>query len=368
MELSERELKVLFSLASGRKRAKEIVEKTKIPKPSLYRILKNLEEKGLITKENGEYRLTILGRRLLTEGEMRVHNAKVVLQALEVNLHVAVEKGKEVNVNNWNCYHLDLSRHGIPAKAQVNVAEKVTIVLHLPEFRAKSIYDAFLTIQNMVAKCRRALQIEGLITEEEWLDYSFKIKYHEYAWKLPPYDPSEPIEVDLGYRALNPQGEILDYNAKAWIDESLGYKELEANDSLYAYKRVMEPIWVEEIKNDVKKIDKKVNEVHNILEGFNAEFGQTLRHFITAMNQFNQTFTSWNEMITSFTESQKALSKNIQEHIQLVSSVTGIAKDISKTAKEQANLTRSLMISQILLTILLTILMILLVVMLWRGV
>jgi len=162
MELSERELKVLDALLSGSLRAKEISEKTGIPKPSLYRILRKLEEKGLITKENGEYRLTILGRRLLdcSEGEIRVHDVKVVLQALEINLFVAREKGKEVDVKNWDCYYLDLSKYGVPAKAQVNVAEKVTIVLHLPEFKAKSVHDAFLTIQNMVAKCRRALQIE----------------------------------------------------------------------------------------------------------------------------------------------------------------------------------------------------------------
>ena len=228
MELSERELKVLDALLSGSLRAKEISEKTGIPKPSLYRILRKLEEKGLITKENGEYRLTILGRRLLdcSEGEIRVHDVKVVLQALEINLFVAREKGKEVNVKNWDCYQLDLSKYGVPAKAQVNVAEKVTIVLHLPEFKAKSVYDAFLTIQNMVAKCRRALQLEGLITEEEWLDYSFKIRYHEYAWKLDKNDPSEPIDVDLGYKAFNPIGERMNYNAKAWIDESLGYRSL----------------------------------------------------------------------------------------------------------------------------------------------
>jgi len=202
-----------------------------------------------------------------------------------------------------------------------------------------------------------------LITEEEWLDYSFKVKYHEYAWKLPQNDPSEPIEVDLGYKALCPKGEEQNYNAKAWIDESLGFKELETNDSLYAYKRVMEPIWTEEIRNNVIEVNRRVNEIHNILEGFNEEFNQTLNLFLTAMNQFNRTFTSWNEMITSFTESQKALSRNIQEHIQLVSSVTGIAKDISKTTKEQANLTKSLMISQILLTVLI----ILLVVIIWRG-
>ncbi len=356
MELSERELKVLDVLLNGSLKAKEISEKTGIPKRTVYRILKELEGKELIRKENGEYRLTILGRRVfdcLQSGEIRVHNVKVVLQALEVNLFVAREKGKEVDVKNWDCYYLDLSNHGVPAKAQVNIAEKVTIVLHFPEFQAKGIHEAFLTIQNMVAKCRRALQLEGLITEEEWLDYSFQIKYHEYAWKLPPNDPSEPIEVDLGYKALNPTGETMNYNAKAWIDESLGYKELETNDSLYARKKVLEPLIVWDMNRDVK-------EIRNILQGFNGDFNQTLKLFVTAMNQFNQAFTSWNSMITSFTESQKALSKNIQEHIQLVSSVTGIAEEISKASKMH----RPIIAVQAILII---ILLIVLLVILWKG-
>ena len=365
MELSERELKVLVTLSKKILRAKEISEKTGIPKPSLYRILRKLEEKGLISKENGECRLTILGRRSLdcSEGEIRVNDVKVVLQALEVNLHVAREKGKEVNVKNWDCYQLDLSKYEIPAKAQVNIAEKVTIVLRLPEFKAKSVHEAFLTIQNMVAKCRRALQLEGLITEEEWLDYSFKIRYHEYAWKLDKNDPSEPIDVDLGYKAFNPIGERMNYNAKAWIDESLGYKELETNDSLYAYKRVMEPIWTEEIRNNVIEVNKRVNEVLNILKGFNEEFSQTLDLFVTAMNQFNRTFTSWNEMITSFTESQKALSRNIQEHIQLVSSVTKVAKENSETLKVY----RTIAISQAILNFVLTLILLAVMVIIWRG-
>ncbi len=369
MELSERELKVLDVLLSGKRRAREISEKTGIPKQSLYRILRKLEEKGLISKENGEYGLTVLGRRIfdLKQGEIRVHDVKVVLQALEVNLFVAREKGKDVNVKNWNCYYLDLSKYGVPAKAQVNVAEKVTIVLHLPEFQANDVHSAFLTIQNMVAKCRRALELEGLITEEEWLDYSFKVKYHEFAWELPPNDPSEPIEVDLGYKALNPKGERLNYNAKAWIDESLGYKELETNDSLYAHKRVMEPIWTEETLM-------RVREIHNILQGFNRDFNQTLKLFITAMNQFNQTFNSWNGMITSFTESQKALSQNIMEHIQLVSSVTGMTKEISESVKwlteaykSQKSINDRLIVMNIVLMIGLIGLIVLMLVIIWKG-
>ena len=77
-------------------------------------------------------------------------------------------------------------------------------------------------------------------------------------------------------------------------------------------------------------------------------------------------------MITSFTESQKALSQNIMEHIQLVSSVTGMTKDISESVKwlTKAYESQRSIISR--LTILNTILMIglivLVLVIIWKGV
>ena len=204
MELSDREVRILEVLSLCPLKASKLMDQIGFSKTTTYRLLNKLEKKNLVAKENGFYRITLLGRRILEglKGEIRVHACKVVLDALDVNMFIIKERGREVEMKNWECYFIDLDKYGIDAKAQVNI-EKTTVVLHLPEFRAKNLVHALLIIQNLTAKCRRALEIEGPVTEEAWRDISFKIKYTEYAFKLPPEDPSTHHEVQFDYNAVS---------------------------------------------------------------------------------------------------------------------------------------------------------------------
>ena len=267
---------------------------------------------------------------------MRVHAGKVILLAYDVNIFVAKQKGKEVKMKNWEAYYLDLDKYGVDATVQINIAEKTTIVVHLPEFRANSIVHAVLTVQNIIAKVRRALELEGIITEEAWLDFSLRFIYAEYGFKLPENDPSEaPYEVRFGYNAVDMLGKELNFEARAWIDESVG-KELETNDSVYAYKRIMEPIRVERIDRRTMNMEKVLVDCNLLLTQISEKLeklANLLDRFDLCLNEYGEVHRNWNEMINSFTKAEVALSENIMKHVELVSFVSGYAGEFTKGLK-----------------------------------
>jgi len=336
VDVSEKELVILKDLKTPRK-AKELTQ-LGFSKSTVYRLLKELERKQLIKKEDGHYRITLLGKRALESlnGVVRVHAGKVVLLAYDVNIFVAKQKGREVKMKNWNAYYLDLAKYGVDATVQINLAEKTTVVVHLPEFRANSIIHAVLTVQNMIAKVRRALELEGIITEEAWLDFSLRFIYAEYGFKLPENDPSEsPYEVRFGYNAVDLLGKELNFEARAWIDESLG-KELETNDSVYAYKRIMEPIWVERIDRRTTNMERVLVDCNLLLSQISEKLeklGILLDRFDQCLNRYGEVHGNWNEMINSFTKAEIALSENIMKHVELVSFVSGYAGEFTKGLK-----------------------------------
>jgi len=267
---------------------------------------------------------------------VRVHAGKVILLAYDVNIFVAKQKGKEVKMKNWEAYYLDLDKYGVDATVQINIAEKTTIVVHLPEFRANSIVHAVLTVQNIIAKVRRALELEGIITEEAWLDFSLRFIYAEYGFKLPENDPSEaPYEVRFGYNAVDMLGKELNFEARAWIDESVG-KELETNDSVYAYKRIMEPIRVERIDRRTMNMEKVLVDCNLLLTQISEKLeklANLLDRFDLCLNEYGEVHRNWNEMINSFTKAEVALSENIMKHVELVSFVSGYAGEFTKGLK-----------------------------------
>ncbi len=132
----------------------------------------------------------------------RVHNIKIVGLLHEVNLHKVVELGKRAELNNWESYHVSIAeicrKHNIKpidATLQVNLAENVTAILHLPEFYASSMAEAYLTIHNTFNKIRRILQLEGLILDSDWLKVS--LIYGEYAFETDePVDPGTVVYLD----------------------------------------------------------------------------------------------------------------------------------------------------------------------------
>ncbi len=348
MELSNKEVTILRGLRTPKK-AKELIE-LGFSKSTVYRLLKQLENKRLIKKENEHYCITLLGKRALEslDGAIRVHAGKVVLIAYDLNLFVAKQKGREVKMRNWNAYYLDLNKYGVDATVQINIAEKTTVVVHLPEFKANDIVHAVLIVQNVIAKVRRALELEGIITEEAWLDFSLKFIYAEYGFKLPENDPSEaPYEVRFDYNAVDLLGSELNTEAKAWIDESVD-KELETNDTVYAYKRIMEPIWVE-------RIDKRTMNIENVLVDCNLLLTQIndrlrdlrilLDRFYQSLDRYGEVYRNWNEMINSFTKAELALSENIIKHIELVSSVSSYADEFTKGLKVYKRMIMAVIVS-----------------------
>ena len=297
-------------LKSGPLTAKEIIELTQIPKTTVYRILNKLLDEKLIQKEEGtyfkepaaRYRITLLGKRILNnfEGKLRIHDIKVILRRAPVNLFIAAEEGKQVKLKNWEAYYITLSEG---ATAQINDANETTVVLHLPEFYASNRDEAYLILQNIVSKYRRELKVKGIITEDDWIDYSWRIAYMEFAEKLPENDPSAPgTELYLNRPAIDLKGESKEYEARVWIDKSLGTKEIETNDAEYAYKRIMEPLWIEEL--------------YYKLNGYD--------------NFFEKAISFLNDLI----QVENKLAVNIQKHIELTSNVSNAARETTEGIRE----------------------------------
>jgi len=173
-------------LLKDSKTAKDIANELGISKTTCYEILRRLEEKGLVKKSSGKpafYSITAKGKVLIEKSDVdkaRVHNIKVVCQVFEVNLHKVIKLAREVKLNNWTAYYIDLTEicrnRGIPdlnATVQINDAENRTAVLHLPEFYASSRNEAAKIVHNTFNKVRRVLQLEGIILDEDWLDLDF---------------------------------------------------------------------------------------------------------------------------------------------------------------------------------------------------
>ncbi len=283
-----------------------------------YRILSELEENGLIKKTGYKpaiYSIISLGKSFLEnqgKEKVRVHNIKVVCYLHEVNLHKVVELGKKAELNNWEAYYIDLTeickKHGIKpieATLQVNLANNITAVLHLPEFYATSMKEGYLTVHNMFNKIRRILQLEGIILDDDWIDIDFI--YGEYA-----FETDEPVEpgtlVYLNRQAKDLKDNETEQTARVWADESKG-KEIETNDKDYAEMRILMPEYVYETRNDVKEIKQMMN----------------------------RTLTGYNQAFSNLIELHSALAENIARHIKMTDNVTSTAGEMWKTVREMGN-------------------------------
>jgi predicted transcriptional regulator len=302
--------------------ANQIMKSLGISKSTCYYLLKELEEKGLIKKTGYKpaiYSITLLGRNFIEnqgKKKARVHNIKVVCYLHEVNLHKVVELGKKAELNNWEAYYISIAeicqKHSIKqidATLQVNLAENVTAVLHLPEFYASSINEAYLNVHNLFNKIRRILQLEGIILDEDWIDVS--MIYGEYA-----FETDEPVEpgtvVYLNRKAEDMKGDKTEQTARIWVDESKG-KEIETNDSNYADKRLMMPEYVYETLKKVCRVDRKIDEMKSAL--------------LTNLEGYNQAFNNLMEL-------HSALAENIAKHIKMTDNVASVAGEMKEGMKE----------------------------------
>jgi predicted transcriptional regulator len=262
--LKEKEQRILNLLLNGPLTAKQIMQQLGIKKAYCYRLLKGLQEKDFIKKSGNEYVITLLGKRVVQETEVkkaRVHNIRVVCHVEDADYERIREIGKEVQMKNWLAYYIDIadicSARKIPvinAKVRINVAKATTAMVHLPEFYAGSRPEAEVTIQNMFNKVRRILQLERIVILDDWI----RVKYifGEYAFEVEePLDPG--TEVDLGRNALDPTGKELPIRARAWVDDSNG-REVDANCAGYTENYLLMP-------ERVAKIEKKLDEYDGFL-------------------------------------------------------------------------------------------------------
>jgi DNA-binding MarR family transcriptional regulator len=338
---------ILELLLEGPKTAKDIFSKINISRTTCYEILKRLEEEGLIKKSPGKpafYSLTPTGKALLNQPEVnkaRVHNIKVVCHVFEINLHRVAELGREVKLNNWTAYYIDLAeicrRRGIPelnATVQINDAENRTAVLHLSEFYASSRNEAAKIIHNTFNKIRRILELEGIILDEDWLDLDFI--FGEFAFETD--DPIDPgTEIRLNRPAKDLQGKETKQEARVWVDESKGKREIETNDSDYWQDKLLMPVRVakiDEIEADVKETKEDLKQIKSAI--------------LTESTAANQTYQNLLAL-------HDALAENIAKHLMLTDNVASTAGEMANTLRELNKHYRLLFIGQVLLYILLAV-------------
>ncbi len=310
--------------------ANQIMKSLGISRATVYRLVSELEEHGLIRKTGSKpavYSITPLGKRLIENQGLekaRVHNIKIVGLLHEVNLHKVVELGKRAELNNWEAYYISIAeicrKHNIKpidATLQVNLAENVTAILHLPEFYASSMASAYLTIHNTFNKIRRILQLEGIYLDEDWLNVS--LIYGEYAFETDePIDPGTVVYLDR--KAKDVKGDETEQTTRIWVDESKG-REIETNDSKHAERRLLMPEYVYETWKDVK-------DVKSALLSNNSTYNQAFENLMILHN---------------------ALAENIARHIKMTDNVASTAGEVHKTVIELGKNYRLFLIGQILL-------------------
>ena len=269
--LSEREKEILLLLSSKQLTFKEIMEKLNLKRSRTYDLLRDLKNRGLITKDGDRYALTDKGKQVVfcSEGLVRAHNTKIVLYAPENSAvrqdieNIISKSSKKADLKNWEAHYIDLSKYGLEDTVQINLADKITVVIHLKEFYFNTLDEAVLKVQNQVEQIRKALKLEGIITSPEWIDFDWgKIKIpSEYAVPLDklgldnlPLTPG--VEVEFDWNAKDLKGQDLGFKSSAWIDKSKGRPEVEARDAEYITRKFLQmPVVVEDIQKTLKEND-----------------------------------------------------------------------------------------------------------------
>ncbi len=277
-----------------------------ISKSYCYELLNELLEQGFVEKRGIEYRLTLQGRRILDSPDeirkVRVHNIRVICYVLQADYDKIRRLGKEVQMNNWVAYILDLNKiceklkkPPIQAKIRINIAKTTTAIVYLPPFYASSRSEIETEAHNMFQKVRRILQLEGIILDEDWINIYIPA---EYAFKVDePLDPG--TEVRLGRPAIGINGKELAEEARAWVDESEG-REVENNCTGYTENYLLMPERIADIHLRVHKIDRDINEVKSKLDGYNG--------FLTNLR----------EVVEKQAEVGLIFSENLKSHIPYV--------------------------------------------------
>ncbi|MEM4740290.1 MAG: winged helix-turn-helix domain-containing protein [Zestosphaera sp.] len=259
-------LKILLLVEKGMS-INQISFQLDISKPLLTYHFKKFLSNGLVELECKYpkiYRLTEKGKEYIEilKSELSSENVKklsgayvrsniaIKLSIIKDNPNVKFER--EVEINNW-----------IKEYTRVNfliplTLEKTTksIIVHIDKFEIEKkhffseLFSKLLKILFFVytyLKNKYDIEVDILnpkIIRQEFANYS-----PEFEGVV---EKNVKIEVDLGRKAKNIFDELMDANAKAWIDRSFNVLEIETNDKSYEEKLLLMP---ENIDKLIKKIE-----------------------------------------------------------------------------------------------------------------
>jgi Mn-dependent DtxR family transcriptional regulator len=314
-------------LKEGELRTSKIAERLGKSKSYVRKLLIELRKEGLIESVNLHiekvHRLTPKGRALLGQQpdivKARVHNVRLTCRVLQIDWAKIAEVGRRIKMKNWDAYVVNLkdlvNLPNIPdVKIQFNDANIPTALIYLPEFYASSKWEAAKIIQNYFCKIARALQVAGIILDQDWIKEP-KCVYGEYAFKTQePLDPG--YELKLGRPAMDPYGNTLNAEARAWVDESNG-REAETNDADYTHKYLMMPEYVAELYKDFRS-----------LNGF-------LNKFERVLDKQSEIIERQNENLSKSSELQLVFAENINSHIPYVQNAAKALEKITEVVEVQ---------------------------------
>ena len=301
---------------------------------------------NLVIYDNGLYKITKEGLELLEQGEFRVHWVKAIFTVSRVNLEKVIEhahKDSEMR-GDWIAYYVDLRPYA-PATAQINVSknDEITILLHIDEFKAKNDVDAKVKAFNKVMECLKALlylEIIPTVFALELRDILWKSDskvYGHYAVKLPDDFPVEGNyeEVRFGRPATDLQGKKLDFEAKALIDKSKGYPEMEFNDKTFferlCYTLDRLPQDLQQLKILLMGINGTLDKAESTIKRFN-DFLQTFDEKLKDYEKFKRLEE---ETYSKFLEANKAMAMNIEAHIPYVQNASAFLEHAIKIQEQQ---------------------------------
>ena len=316
----KRVIKVLNAIKDQPLKPKDIMTSTGIPRRSLFRILDNLASKGLIKAENGYYRITDKGLRFLENNTFDCHDIKAIFKVSRINTTKVVELCKKsVDMDGWKAYYVNLEPYA-PATAQINVAKEKTILLHIKRFKVINDEDAQIKAYNILDECKKALCFLEIVPNPfclELIDIKPKSIFGHYAMRLPDDFPVENNyeEVRFGRPATDLQGKQLDFEAKAWVDKSMGPPEMETND-MTLFKRICYHIdkLPQELEH-LKTLLLNVNGTLNRLEQVVKEFNEFVQKFTNLLEEYKEFKRLESETYVKFLKANEALALNIQTHI-----------------------------------------------------
>ena len=310
---------LILSLLSEPLTPTQIQKLTKIPRRSLFRYLKFLYKSGLVEKQKlGKitlYRITQLGKDALKHKKfdkckksaknkcqisIRTSEVNTVIKKLDKNLfidnvrvhdlvvkvpivrHNSQLKPEKLNdkIKNWVEAYFKLS--------DLKVTIKVTtrhVICYLYRFTLPANLQFFVSLGLYLAKF--LINLERVL----WQRYRILIDVekatiinqhiaNECRFLSKVLSKGKQVTVKLNRKAVSPLGNVLNQEAYAKIDFSLGVPEIETNDLMYEEKLLLMP-------EKVFSLDFKLSKMLDM-------FSQMLDMFLNFMSQVNSVLSQFN--------------------------------------------------------------------------